>query len=343
MRAVGGFVLAPQLATVTPSHRVTDFFVLSRDLAGACEATTHLSHHITHHRPVRILVSTRLIQPRTRVINRPKPWPATPAGCRKRDVDMDWDPVRRRVQAAVGAQAGWTSFIDAVEEELVDAFLIVPDQARLSCVRSQDQTLAWKAINSPWCDKFPRGSHEMQSWRRKARICKHILTARQRLDESLLGERRTDHTRTVGLVHELLVLARQAHKLAVVPVSLILCARRQPDWMIRIMEAEASGLADQASRLQQQAARRAWRAWLEENTIAGAAKVHQPVGFQAARGSAVDEQLKLRDAWVAVWRASTAEPALAWPEDDGPLFHRPSVGAMRIVLSVPSCGHWAWV
>ena len=139
---------------------------------------------------------------------------------------MDWDPVRRRVQAALGAQAGRTSFIDAVEEELVDAFLIAPDQARLFCGKSQGQTLVWKACNSR-CDKFPHGSHEMQSWRRKARICKHILTARQRLDESLLEEGRTDHTRTVGLVHELLVLARQAHKLAAVLVSLVQCARRR--------------------------------------------------------------------------------------------------------------------
>ena len=129
-------------------------------------------------------------------------------------------------KAVVGAQAGWTSVIDAVEEELVDAFLIAPDQARLFCGRSQGQTLVWRACNRPWCDK--------QSWRRKARICKHILTARQRLDESLLGERRTDPTRTVGLVHELLVLARQAHKLAAFPVSLILCARRQSFWKHRL-------------------------------------------------------------------------------------------------------------
>ena len=49
----------------------------------------------------------------------------------------------------------------------------------------------------------------------------------------------------------------------------------QPAWMIQIMEADASGLADQALRVQQQAACRSWRAWLEENTTAGAAKVHQ--------------------------------------------------------------------
>ena len=106
---------------------------------------------------------------------------------------------------------------------------IAPDQAGDFCGRSRGQKLVWKACKSPWCDKFPRGSYEMQSWRRK-----HILTARQRLDESLLGEGHTDHTRTVGLVHELLVLARQAHKPATFPVSLILCGRRQSFWKLRL-------------------------------------------------------------------------------------------------------------
>ena len=175
-RAVGAFVVAPQLATVTPLHRVIDFFVGSRDLAGACEAAAHISQHIAPHRPVRIVVSTRLIQPMKRVMSRPNNWPADrPSGCRKRD------PVRWRVQAAAGAQAEWTSFIDAVEE-LVDAFLIALDEAGAFCARSQGQKLVWKACKCPWCDKFPRGSYEMQSWRRTSRICKHILTARQLLD-----------------------------------------------------------------------------------------------------------------------------------------------------------------
>ena len=56
----------------------------------------------------------------------------------------------------------------------------------------------------------------------------------------------------------------------------------------------------------------------------GAAKVHQlipqPIGFKAARGSAVDEQMKLRETWAAIWRANTLGPALTWPEDDGLLF-----------------------
>ena len=137
-----------------------------------------------------------------------------------------------------------------------------------------------------WCDKFPHVSYEMQSWRRKSRICKHILTARQRLGEWLQVKGRHDHSRNLGLVHELLVLARQAHKLAAVPV--VQCARRQlfwklrlrtialqAVWMIQIMEAETSGLADQALRVQQQAASKSWCAWLEENTTGGAAKVQQ--------------------------------------------------------------------
>ena len=150
----------------------------------------------------------------------------------------------------------------------------------------------------------------MQSWRRKARICKHILTARQRLDELLLGEGHIDHTRTLGLVHELLVLARQAHELPPVPMSLVHCARGQTLWTLRLrtiasqparviqlVEAEATGLADQALRVQQQASRKSWRAGLEENTTGVAAKVHllirEPIGFQAARGNAFDEQMKL--------------------------------------------------
>ena len=193
----------------------------------------------------------------------------------------------------------------------------------------------------------------------QARICKHILTARQRLDESLLEEGRTDHTRMVGLVHQLLVLARQAHKLAAVPVSLILCARSQsswkhrlrtitalPDWMIRIMEAEASGLADQALRVQQQAARRSWRAWLEKNTTAGAAKVHQlirePIGFQAARGNAVDDQLKLRDASAAVGRANNVGTSSRVARRQRAAFPPTTSGRDAQGAHFLSRGHWAW-
>ena len=210
----------------------------------------------------------------------------------------------------------WTSFIDAVEEEFADAFLTAHDAAGSFRGWSQGQKLVWRSCKSPCCNKFPRGSHEMQSWSRKSRIGKHILTARQRLDELLLGDGQIDHTRTLGLVHPLLVLARQAHKLAAVPMSLVQCARRQtfwklrlrtiaaqPAWMIQLVEAEATDLADQALRVQQQAARRSWRARLEKNTTGGASKVHQlirqPIGFQAARGNVVDEQLKLRGAWAA--------------------------------------------
>ena len=113
------------------------------------------------------------------------------------------------------------------------------------------------------------------------------------------------------------------------------------------MEAEATDLADHALRVQQQVARKSWRAWLEEDTTGGAANVHQlirqPTGFQAARGNTVDEQLKLRETWAAIWRANTAGPALTLPEDEGPSFHRPTTDAMRRILgSSVHPKHFKW-
>ena len=177
-------------------------------------------------------------------MSRPKPWPADrPSGCRKRERDLDWDPVRRRVQAAAGAQAGWTSFIDAVEEELVGAFLIAPDEAGAFCGRSQGQKLVWKACKSPWCDKFPRGSCEMQSWRRKSRICKHILTAR--LDDLNFWERGT--LTTLALWDWSTSCWCSPHRLAAVLVSLVQCARRQSFWKLRLRNAASLDDTDYGS------------------------------------------------------------------------------------------------
>ena len=106
--------------------------VVSRELAGMCEATTRISQHIAPRRPVRIVVSTGLIQPK-------KPWPAVrPSGCRKRECDLDSDPV-------------------------VDAFLIAPGEAgavagpetglaglQKPLVR---QVSAWQLRNAVWAQK----------------------------------------------------------------------------------------------------------------------------------------------------------------------------------------------
>ena len=229
------------------------------------------------------------------------------------------------VQGAARAQTGWTSFIDAVEEELVDTFLIAPDAAGPFRGRSQGQKWVWQACKTLWCDKVPRNVHEMQSWRRKVEHLQthsHCPTA---TDELLLGEEHIDRTSTLVLVRELLVLARQAHKLTAVLVSLVQCARRQtfwklwlrtislqPVWMMQLMEAEAIGLADQALRVQQQTSRKPWRAWLEKHD------------GRCSEG-APDEQLKLRETWAAICRANTPGP----PVLDEPLFHWPSTGAMR--------------
>ena len=347
VRAIGGFVVAPQLATVTPSHRVIDFFVVSRDLAGACQATTHISPHIAPHRPVKLVVSAQLVQPFQSVMSRPRPWPVVrPSGCRRTQCGLDWDAVRCSVQEAERPQAGWQAFIEAVEEELIDAFLIADDVAGTYRGRAKGQRLVLKACKSPWCDNFPRGSRELQAWRRKSRVCKDILTVRRRLDEALCEGTPADGARVQGLAHELMTLARQAHKLAAAPSAWIPCARRrsfwqkrlrtiaeQPAWMVQLMEAEAADLADRALRVQQHAARKAWRAWLDEHTIAGAAKVHQmirePIGFQAARGNRVDEQLKLREEWAGIRQASASSPALIWPACDEQPYHRPSFAQQR--------------
>ena len=166
----------------------------------------------------------------------------------------------------------------------------------------------------------------------------------------LRGEYPFDRGRAFGLAHELMTLARQARKLAAARMNLVPCARRrtfwgirlrtiaaQPAWMLRLMEAEATDLADQALRVQQKASRRAWRAWWDEHTIGGAAKVHQlirePIGFQAARGNIVDEQLKLRAEWAAIWHADAHTPELVWPDGGEAPFHQPSTDAMRRILN----------
>ena len=100
------------------------------------------SRHTLHPADVRPVVATWLIQPKKRVLNGPKPWLAVrPSGCQRLECDLDWDAVRRRVEEAVGAQAGWTSFIDTVEEELIDAFLIALDVGDAFRGRSQGQKL----------------------------------------------------------------------------------------------------------------------------------------------------------------------------------------------------------
>ena len=89
-----------------------------------------------------------------------------------------------QAEALAGSQAEWTQRqtcgrpSSTQEGELVDALLTALDVAGAFRGRSQGQKLVRQADAT----KFPRGSHEMQSWRKKSRICKHILTARQQLD-----------------------------------------------------------------------------------------------------------------------------------------------------------------
>ena len=153
------------------SHRLIDFcfflFFFFRDLVDANEVVTFLSHNFVSHRSVRILVCARLIKSTKREMIRPKSWSVErSAECTKWEFHINWNLMRRRVQTSVGAQTGRTSFIDVVEEGLVDVFLIASYQISLFHDRSQGERLVQKMCNSPWHDKFLRDSHEMQSWRR---------------------------------------------------------------------------------------------------------------------------------------------------------------------------------
>ena len=128
------------------------------------------------------------------------------------------DQKRRCVQGTVRARTERTSFIDASEKH--DSFLIVLDVAGSFHGRSQGQQLIGQTCKCPWRDKFPRDSHETQSWRRRSCICKHILTVRQRLDLLQQGGRTHHHTRPLVLVNEFFMLSGQTNKLLDVAVKL---------------------------------------------------------------------------------------------------------------------------
>ena len=84
-----------------------------------------------------------------------------------------------------------------------------------------------KALQLIW-HNFPRGSHELQF------AFAGTFAARQRLYELLLGSWRVEHTRSLGLVHELQLLVGQAHKLAATHGH---CMRRHTFWKNRLRTA----------------------------------------------------------------------------------------------------------
>ena len=148
VRTVCGFVEA-KLATVTPSHRVIDFFVVSREHAGAWEATSHISHHIAPLRPVRIVVSTADTtqdagdeQAKALASGQAK-WLQEAGAC------PGLDPVRRRVQAAAERRRGGRPSSMQWRRNSSTRFLMVPEEADAFCGRSQGQKLVWKACKSP--------------------------------------------------------------------------------------------------------------------------------------------------------------------------------------------------
>ena len=128
VRAVGGFVIAPKPVTITPLHRVIGFFVV---LPGVCQATTLLSEHTAPHRPVKLVVSTRVFKPKK------NGWYTDPSPGHRTGhqfvyspaTTVEWDAVRRDIKMGAETHCGCCSFREAVEKELTSVFLFASGEA----------------------------------------------------------------------------------------------------------------------------------------------------------------------------------------------------------------------
>ena len=86
---------AATLATVTPSHRVIDF-VVSRDVAGACEATTQIFEQIAFHHAS--LLAEQASDEQTQVEASP-------------ECEVYCDVARRDIKEASGTHACWSTLM----------------------------------------------------------------------------------------------------------------------------------------------------------------------------------------------------------------------------------------
>ena len=142
VRAIGGFVvIAPQLATAAsgPSISSSSLETFQARVKQKRRSGSTLYPQARQNRCFHAALPTQEAGS-----EQARPLAGGQVGCVQEagERDLDQDLVRRRVQEAAGAQAGWTPFIDPVEEELTDAFPIAQDDADAFRGTSQGQKLA---------------------------------------------------------------------------------------------------------------------------------------------------------------------------------------------------------
>ena len=114
-----------------------------------------------------------------------------------------------------GAQAGFDVFyVVAVEEELVDAFLMAPDEAGTFSVTQapRPETGPESLQKSPGATSFRVAVAEFSVGAESHEFASAFSLLDSDRTNPCWREGHIVHTRTLGLVHELLVLARQAQQ-----------------------------------------------------------------------------------------------------------------------------------
>ena len=180
--------------------------------------------------------------------------------------EMYWAAIRQGLKMSVATHGGWCSLTEAVEKEFLGVFLLAAGDVPYFRGRTLGHKVVWKACRGPWRDTYPRVTFQAHAWHRNCRVCKDMPTAGQRSAALLLSNGDQDDLRSLGMAKNACfgttsapvdAVARALVEVSgwVVCVPLRCC-------LMRLMELEASHMADQAIRM----ARRRRQRWLEDNT-----------------------------------------------------------------------------
>ena len=331
---VGGRVVAPEFGTVTPSHDILDYYVVSPHFVQA-RAFTLLGMPTKPHRPVKLILENCRAKPLVQIMKAPKCFPIeAPAGCTNKDFSQGWQDARDNMHTATLDQA-WRLFATQAEAQLADVYQIEAADADRYAGRANDPKLVRVPMSRASAPRFPRLS-PTAVWMRKTSICFRFMA------------------RTTGM--QWAQSLREASKLIrVAPTAVLQAAGCQP-WLVCLARAAvlplpfAAALSELASYRSEQLAREAARTsndqfstWVQAQLDAGAGALHAasklPLGFQSSSLTATcktaditGEMQILVAEWQKWWCVADARPDLDWPEDLGERPPRPSVETMRAVL-----------